>query len=194
MAQVKQPLEENAIHRAKMWEIMMYALNNTSTNTYMMVVGYISYFLIGIVGLASVLAGSIVTIMRIWDGVTDPFVGMMVDKTNGKFGKNRPFIVIGQVIMFATTFVMFNFIPKTAIEFYEAVRTDDMATQHRLLKDFFMPYLKIRNRVEGYGVSIIKAGATIVGHSAGPVRAPLSDLKPSEVEELAALIKKLGPQ
>ena len=112
MAKVKQPLEENGIHRAKMWEIMMYALNNTSTNTYMMVVGYISYFLIGIVGLASVLAGSIVTIMRIWDGVTDPFVGMMVDKTNGKFGKNRPFIVIGQIIMFVTTFVMFNFIPK----------------------------------------------------------------------------------
>ena len=112
MAKVKQPLEENGIHRAKMWEIMMYALNNTSTNTYMVVVGYISYFLIGIVGLASVLAGSIVTIMRVWDGVTDPFVGMMVDKTNGKFGKNRPFIVIGQIIMFVTTFVMFNFIPK----------------------------------------------------------------------------------
>jgi 5-dehydro-4-deoxyglucarate dehydratase len=89
---------------------------------------------------------------------------------------------------------VFNFIPKTAMDFYNAVRDDDMATQHRLLKDFFMPYLKIRNRVEGYGVSIIKAGATIVGHSAGPVRAPLSDLKPSEVEELAALIKKLGPQ
>ena len=112
MAKVKQPLEENGIHRAKLWEIMMYALNNTSTNTYMMVVGYISYFLIGIVGLASVLAGSIVTIMRIWDGVTDPFVGMAVDKTNGKFGKNRPFIVLGQIIMFITTFVMFNFIPK----------------------------------------------------------------------------------
>ena len=112
MAKVKQPLEENGIHRAKMWEIMMYALNNTSTNTYMMVVGYISYFLIGIVGLASVLAGSIVTIMRIWDGVTDPFVGMAVDKTNGKFGKNRPFIVLGQIIMFVSTFVMFNFIPK----------------------------------------------------------------------------------
>jgi len=89
---------------------------------------------------------------------------------------------------------VFNFIPKTAMQFYEAVRTDDMATQHRLLKDFFMPYLDIRNRVEGYGVSIIKAGATLVGHSAGPVRAPLSDLKPSEMEELKALIDKLGPQ
>ena len=89
---------------------------------------------------------------------------------------------------------VFNFIPKTAIEFYEAVRSDDLATQHRLLKDFFMPYLDIRNRVPGYGVSIIKAGAKIVGYDAGPVRAPLTDLKPAEMEELAALIKSLGPQ
>jgi len=53
---------------------------------------------------------------------------------------------------------VFNFIPKTAMEFYQAVASDDTATQHRLLKSFFMPYLAIRNRVEGYGVSIIKAG------------------------------------
>ncbi|MES2185132.1 MAG: 5-dehydro-4-deoxyglucarate dehydratase [Pseudomonadota bacterium] len=89
---------------------------------------------------------------------------------------------------------VFNFIPKTAMQFYEAVRTDDMATQHRLLKDFFMPYLDIRNRMQGYAVSIVKAGATIVGHGAGPVRPPLTDLKPAEVEALKALIDTLGPQ
>jgi len=89
---------------------------------------------------------------------------------------------------------VFNFIPRTAMQFYEAVRTDDHATQHRLLKDFFMPYLKIRNKGPGYAVSIVKAGARIVGHDAGPVRAPLTDLKSSEVEELAALIARLGPQ
>lgn len=89
---------------------------------------------------------------------------------------------------------VFNFIPKTAMEFYKAVAADDTATQHRLLKSFFMPYLAIRNRVEGYGVSIIKAGAKIVGHDGGPVRAPLTDLKPAEMEELKALIDKLGPQ
>ena len=88
----------------------------------------------------------------------------------------------------------FNFIPKTAMEFYEAVRTDDLATQHHLLREFFHPLLKLRNRVEGYGVSMIKAGARIVGHDAGPVRAPLSDLTPAECDELAALIAKLGPQ
>ncbi len=89
---------------------------------------------------------------------------------------------------------VFNFIPKTAMAFYEAVRTDDHATQHRLLKQFFMPYLDIRNKGPGYAVSIVKAGATLVGRSAGPVRAPLTDIKPAEMEALAALINTLGPQ
>lgn len=89
---------------------------------------------------------------------------------------------------------VFNFIPKTAIEFYEAVRTDDHATQQRLLKDFFMPYLDIRNKAAGYAVSIVKAGAKIVGHDAGPVRTPLTDLKADEMEALAKLIATLGPQ
>ena len=89
---------------------------------------------------------------------------------------------------------VFNFIPKTAMDFYHAVKSDDLKTQHHLLREFFMPYLKIRNRDPGYAVSIIKAGAKIVGQDAGPVRAPLTDLKPAEYEELAALIKKVGPQ
>ena len=89
---------------------------------------------------------------------------------------------------------VFNFIPKTAIDFYRAVACDDTPTQNRLLHDFFLPYLAIRNRMPGYAVSIVKAGARIVGHDAGPVRPPLTDLKPAEVEQLSALIQSLGPQ
>ena len=87
---------------------------------------------------------------------------------------------------------VFNFIPKTAMEFYEAVRTGDRATTQRLLKDFFFPYLAIRNRSAGYAVSIVKAGAKLVGHGAGPVRPPLTDLTEAEEQDLAALIGKLG--
>jgi len=89
---------------------------------------------------------------------------------------------------------VFNFIPKTAMAFYEAVRRDDHATQHRLLKSFFMPYLDIRNKGAGYAVSIVKAGAQLVGRGAGPVRAPLTDLQPAERERLGELIHALGPQ
>ena len=89
---------------------------------------------------------------------------------------------------------VFNFIPKTAMDFYHAVARDDMATQHRLLKQFFMPYLAIRNKGQGYAVSIVKAGAKLVGRDAGPVRAPLTDLRPDEMRALQALIQALGPQ
>ena len=54
--------------------------------------------------------------------------------------------------------------------------------------------MEIRNRCAGYAVSIVKAGAKLVGHDAGPVRAPLTDLHPEEMEMLDALIRKLGPQ
>ena len=89
---------------------------------------------------------------------------------------------------------VFNFIPKTAMDFYNAHAAGDTATTDRLIRDFFLPYIAIRNKAEGYAVSIVKAGATLVGHSAGPVRPPLSELLPAEVEQLGALIAKLGPQ
>lgn len=89
---------------------------------------------------------------------------------------------------------VFNFIPKTAMDFYNAHAAGDTATCDRLVRDFFLPYIALRNQGEGYAVSIVKAGATLVGHSAGPVRPPLSDLKPAEMDQLGALISKLGPQ
>jgi len=89
---------------------------------------------------------------------------------------------------------VFNFIPKTAIEFYNAHAAGDTRTTNRLIDQFFLPYIAIRNQGHGYAVSIVKAGATIVGHGAGPVRPPISDLKPKEVEQLSALIKRLGSQ
>ena len=89
---------------------------------------------------------------------------------------------------------VFNFIPKTAMAFYNAHAANDTATTDQLIRDFFIPYVALRNKGEGYAVSIVKAGATLVGHSAGPVRPPLSDMLPAEVDQLGALISKLGPQ
>jgi 5-dehydro-4-deoxyglucarate dehydratase len=89
---------------------------------------------------------------------------------------------------------VFNFVPRTAMQFYDALAKDDQATTGRLLDSFFLPYLAIRNRRPGYAVSIVKAGARLVGRDAGPVRPPLTDLLPAEFEELDGLIRGLGPQ
>jgi len=100
--------EHNGIHRVPLWRIAGYALNNTATNVYLMMMNYATYYLMGWVGVGMMVASSLTMMMRIWDGVTDPFVGFMVDKTNSKFGKNRPFIVIGQIILCVTSYIAFH--------------------------------------------------------------------------------------
>ncbi|MFS2024580.1 5-dehydro-4-deoxyglucarate dehydratase [Massilia sp. GER05] len=85
---------------------------------------------------------------------------------------------------------VFNFMPQLAMDFYHAIAQDDHATTNRLLDEFFLPYLAIRNRKAGYAVSIVKAGARLVGHDGGPVRAPLTDLTEEEHAMLDQLIKK----
>ena len=101
-------LGENGVHRVPLWRIAGFACNNLATNMYMFSMMYLSYYLIGFVGVATVLASSFSTLMRLWDGVTDPFVGMIVDRTDGRFGKNRPFMVIGNIILAVTSYVLFH--------------------------------------------------------------------------------------
>lgn len=98
--------EVKGIHRAKLWQIGGFALNNTATNFYLFLMNFIAYYLTGYVGVGVVVASTFLTAMRIWDGVTDPFIGYLVDKTNGKFGKNRPFMVIGNVILAGASLIM----------------------------------------------------------------------------------------
>ena len=49
----------------------------------------------------------------------------------------------------------------------------------------------IRDRAAGYPVSIVKAGMTAAGRSAGPVRPPLTDLTAAELAELTDLVKRI---
>jgi 5-dehydro-4-deoxyglucarate dehydratase len=91
---------------------------------------------------------------------------------------------------------IFNFVPRTAMAVHRAVYAGDGAGVDiglaRFERDFLIPYVRLRRRQPGYAVSLVKAGAAIVGRSAGKVRPPLSDPTPEEVEELRALIARLG--
>jgi 5-dehydro-4-deoxyglucarate dehydratase len=89
---------------------------------------------------------------------------------------------------------IFNFVPRTAMEVHRAVYAGDDAMLARFEHEFLVPYVRLRSRQPGYAVSVVKAGAAIVGRGAGKVRPPLSDLAPDEVEELRRLMGKLGPQ
>ena len=83
---------------------------------------------------------------------------------------------------------IFNFLPEWALSFYDSVRRRDRDAVYAELKSFVLPYIAIRNRKRGYAVSMVKAGADLVGRGAGKVRSPLTELTGEEREELSQLI------
>ncbi len=83
---------------------------------------------------------------------------------------------------------VFNFVPETALKFHKAFLAGEDAVCEQLLKDFYYPFAKIRDRKTGYAVSAIKAGVALRGFETGSVRAPLTNLTPEEVEMMRDLI------
>lgn len=96
-------------NRSKIWQIAFFSLNNSATNIFLLCTNLISYYLVGYAGLATALVGTILTLMRMFDGITDPIIGALIDKTNGKIGKFRPYIITGYVIMTFAVAIMYNF-------------------------------------------------------------------------------------
>ncbi|TIQ87535.1 MAG: 5-dehydro-4-deoxyglucarate dehydratase, partial [Mesorhizobium sp.] len=87
---------------------------------------------------------------------------------------------------------VFNFVPELAQRFYRAMRTGDRAAMEEILHSFFFPFAALRDREQGYPVSIIKAGVELIGRTPGPLRPPLTDLKPQEKDVLRGLIEKIA--
>ncbi|WP_433160466.1 5-dehydro-4-deoxyglucarate dehydratase [Kribbella sp. CA-247076] len=86
---------------------------------------------------------------------------------------------------------IFNFVPEFALGFYADVLAQDRESVYRRLNDFVLPYLDLRDREKGYAVSIVKAGVTAIGRSAGPVRPPLQNLTDDERAQLTELIGRI---
>jgi len=98
----------------------------------------------------------------------------------------QPYLEMG-----VTTYssAVFNFVPELALNFYKAVRARDARTVDGLMKSFYLPLIELRDKKRGYAVSMIKAGADLVGHGAGKVRAPLTELDAADREVLRGLIE-----
>lgn len=95
-------------NQAKTWQIGFFALNNTATNIALFIMLYYTFFSQNVIGLGAVIVGTIATTMRLWDAVTDPIIGFLMDKTDGKFGKFRPYMLVGNIILFIGVLMIFR--------------------------------------------------------------------------------------
>lgn len=80
------------------------------------------------------------------------------------------------------------FAPEIANAFFAALRDGDDKTVEKLLREFYVPFVELRDRVPGYAVSLVKAAARLRGRPVGPVRAPLTDPTAADLADLTALL------
>lgn len=116
-----------AVNRAKPWQIALFPFNNAATNVYFAFYTFFTYYALmyltgstssslfgtiatsGLVLGVSTFASVFTPLMRIFDGITDPILGGIMDKTKSKFGKFRPFMVIGNIMLALSLLLMMVF-------------------------------------------------------------------------------------
>ena len=104
--------ENNGMNRAKFYQLALFPMNNGATNVYfVLILSYIATFGNKVLGLGMVFASMMITGMRVFDAITDPIIGALMDKTNGKFGKFRPFMVIGNIVMAVSVILLYIITP-----------------------------------------------------------------------------------
>ena len=104
--------ETSGMNRAKFYQLALFPMNNGATNVYfVLILSYIATFGNAVLGIAMVFASFMVTGMRVFDAITDPIIGAIMDKTDGKFGKFRPFMVIGNLVMAVSVIVLYMVTP-----------------------------------------------------------------------------------
>lgn len=96
-------------NRAAGWQLACFPLNNTATNCFMFLMSYVTYLAVGGIGVGMIFVSSMMTWMRIFDAVTDPVIGVIIDRTRTKYGKFRPIIAAGYLVMLISLAMMYFF-------------------------------------------------------------------------------------
>ena len=69
---------------------------------------YLSIYLTNVMGISPMFLLILAPIARLWDGINDPMMGTLVDRTKTKMGKYRPWIIIGAVCNAVVLCFLFN--------------------------------------------------------------------------------------
>src|SRR6185437_13697803 len=83
-----------------------------------------------------------------------------------------------------------NVAPKLSLRLHELASAGHSEELTRLMNELVVPLYELRAKRKGYEVSVMKSMMEMAGLVGGPVRPPLVDLKPEEVEALRATMAK----
>lgn len=85
-----------------------YATGSLGNNlVYGLMTTYLLVFYTDVFGLGAAAVGTIFLVARIWDALDDPVIGHVVDNTSSRWGRFRPYLLLGPVAMGAVVVAVF---------------------------------------------------------------------------------------
>lgn len=75
---------------------------------YMLSAAYILYYYQDVMGVSAIAMGIILAVARVFDAFNDPIMGVLVAKTKTRWGKFRPWLLIGTIFNAIMLFLMFS--------------------------------------------------------------------------------------
>ena len=69
---------------------------------------YLMFYLTDVLGVSAAFVGTLYFVARIWDAINDPVMGYLVDRTKTKWGKFRPWILVGTLLNSIVIVILFT--------------------------------------------------------------------------------------
>jgi len=105
----------NEIRKLSIKEKVGYGFGDLASVLYWQTISaYLLYFYTDVFGITAAAAGTMILVSRLWDGVNDPMMGIIADRTNTRWGKFRPYLLwmaVPLAIAAVFTFTTPNFSP-----------------------------------------------------------------------------------
>ena len=90
-------------------EMLAFGMGSVGNNLiYGLITSYLLIFYTDTFGITAAVAGLIIFMAKIWDGINDTFMGIIVDNTQTKMGKFRPYLLVVPVVMAVATTLCFT--------------------------------------------------------------------------------------
>jgi GPH family glycoside/pentoside/hexuronide:cation symporter len=121
-----------------------WALGSFATSVLVNTAGLLNMrFMTDELGLSAALAGSLLALSKIYDGITDPLMGAISDRTRSRWGRRRPYLLAGALLCGLAMFATFNvpqFATQSALATYVTLVLLFFATAYTI---FRIPYLSM---------------------------------------------------
>lgn len=110
--QEKESMKEPVYRKAKTWQIALTTMTGVAQMVFYVLMTYATYIGNSNFGILVAVTGIIITCSRLFDGITDPIIALIMERFNSKHGKIRFFTMVGWATMSVATTLMCNVGPK----------------------------------------------------------------------------------